>query len=77
MAIERQTKVGVPAEPSLEKTSTFLNEVWTELKKTTWPTKQEALRLTYVVIGVICVLGVYMWGLDALMNALVTRFVHH
>jgi len=77
MAIERQTKVGTPAEPSLEKTSNFLKEVQTELKKTTWPTKQEALRLTYVVIAVICVLGLYMWGLDMILNVLINRFVHH
>ena len=76
MAIDRQTKVGVPAEPSLEKTSNFLKEVQTELKKTTWPTRQEALRLTYVVIAVICILGVYMWGLDLILNLLITRFMH-
>jgi preprotein translocase subunit SecE len=77
MAIERQTKVGAPADPSLEKTSNFLKEVQTELKKTTWPTKQEALRLTYVVIGVIIVLGIYMWALDLILSVLVNRFAHH
>jgi preprotein translocase subunit SecE len=76
MAIERQTKVGAPADPSLEKTSNFLKEVQTELKKTTWPTRHEALRLTYVVIGVIIVLGIYMWGLDLILSFLVNRFAH-
>lgn len=76
MAIDRQTKVAPPAEPSLEKTTNFLREVRTELQKTTWPTQKEALRLTYVVIGVICVLGVYMWGLDSVLSFLVTRFMH-
>ena len=76
MAIERQTKVAAPSEPSLEKTSNFLKEVMTELQKTTWPTKQEAQRLTYVVIGVICVLGVYMWGLDTVFGFFVSRFMH-
>jgi preprotein translocase subunit SecE len=75
MAIERQPP-GTPPEPSLEKTSNFLKEVQTELKKTTWPTKQEALRLTYVVIAVIIVLGIYMWGLDMILTALIGRFMH-
>jgi preprotein translocase subunit SecE len=77
MAIERQSKPGVTAEPSLEKTTNFLKEVQTELKKTTWPTRQEALKLTYVVIAVIVVLGIYMAGLDLILSALVNRFIHH
>ena len=77
MAIERQSKPGLGIEPSLEKTTSFLKEVQTELKKTTWPTKQEALKLTYVVIVVIVVLGIYMAGLDVILSALVNRFIHH
>ena len=77
MAIERQSKPGVSVEPSLEKTTNFLKEVQTELKKTTWPTKQEAFKLTYVVIAVIIVLGIYMAGLDVFLSALVNKFIHH
>ena len=50
----------------------YLQEVMTELKKTTWPTQQEATRLTMVVIAVLVALGIYMgvldWGLSALVN---------
>lgn len=50
----------------------YLQEVVTELKKTTWPTHQEATRLTLVVIAVLVALGVYMglldWGLSILVN---------
>ncbi len=76
MAIDRQTKVAPPVDPSLEKTTNFLREVQVELQKTTWPTRHEALRLTYVVIGVIIVLGIYMWGLDTILSFLVTKFMH-
>jgi preprotein translocase subunit SecE len=76
MAIDRQSKPIIGSEPSLEKTTTFLKEVQTELKKTTWPTSQEALRLTYVVIAVIIVLGLYMAGLDILLSKLVNIFMH-
>ena len=42
--------------------------------KTTWPTKEEATRLTAVVIGVIVVLGIYMGVLDTVLSLLVNRF---
>lgn len=57
-----------------QKTRNFLKETVIELKKTTWPTQQEATRLTSVVIGVIVVLGIYMGTLDALLSFLVNRF---
>jgi preprotein translocase SecE subunit len=52
----------------------YIQETWTELKKTTWPTKQEATRLTGVVIGVIIVLGIYMGLLDLILSTIVNRF---
>ena len=76
MAVDRQAKPGITSEASLEKTTHFLKEVQTELKKTTWPTRAEALRLTYVVIAVIGVLGFYMAGLDIILTNLVNRFIH-
>jgi preprotein translocase subunit SecE len=64
------------AETVMTPAPNFLNEVITELKKTTWPTRQEALRLTYVVIAVIIVLGVYMAILDTAFGTLFTRILH-
>ena len=59
---------------SLQRTTNFLQETIVELKKTTWPTKKEAWRLTAVVIGVITALGIYMGTLDFLLTELVKRF---
>ena len=42
-----------PAAPDMQRTRNILQETIVELKKTTWPTKQEATRLTMVVLGVI------------------------
>jgi len=61
-------------EASKEQVGNFLNETFVELKKTTWPTRQEATRLTLVVVGVIIVLGIYMGILDATLSFLVSRF---
>jgi preprotein translocase subunit SecE len=44
----------------------FLKEVRTELKKVTWPTRQETIKLTLVVITVSVVMGLFVGGLDIL-----------
>jgi preprotein translocase subunit SecE len=74
MTMEQQP---APADVTPPHAQNFLNEVFTELKKTTWPTRKEALRLTYVVIAVIIVLGIYMAILDSVLGALFTRILHH
>ena len=73
MTMEQQP---APVEVAPSGPQNFVNEVFTELKKTTWPTRQEALRLTYVVIAVIIVLGIYMAILDSALGALFTRILH-
>ena len=44
----------------------FLKEVRSELKRVVWPTRQEAIRLTSVVIIVSALVGVYIGALDYL-----------
>ena len=80
MAMEKagNSGPGAPGGPTgaetLKNTTNFLQEMIVELKKTTWPTKQEAWRLTAVVIGVITVLGFYMGTLDFLLTKIVDKF---
>jgi len=80
MAMEKAGSSGPsgPAGPtgaeSLQRTTNFLQETVVELKKTTWPSKQEAWRLTAVVIGVIAALGVYMGTLDFVLTKIVDKF---
>ena len=47
---------------------TFLKEVRSELKRVTWPTKNEAIRLTSMVIAVSIVVGIYIGALDYLFT---------
>ncbi len=42
----------------------FIRETRSELKKVTWPTRQQATRLTGVVIAVSVAVGLFMGGLD-------------
>ncbi len=46
----------------------FLTEVRTELKKVTWPSRQEVRSTTLVVIATSIFFGFYLWGLDLIFS---------
>lgn len=49
----------------------FLREVREELKKVVWPTRDEVIRLTGVVILVSLLVGLYLGGIDFILTKLV------
>lgn len=46
----------------------FLTEVWSELKKTTWPGQQEVFGTTIVVIVTVVICAAYLWIVDMILN---------
>jgi preprotein translocase subunit SecE len=50
-------------------------EVTTELRRVTWPSREEAARLTIMVLIVSGVIGLFLGGVDYVFNFLVTRFL--
>lgn len=42
----------------------FLKEAKAELSKVTWPTRQEAIKLTLIVIIISLIVGIFIGGLD-------------
>jgi preprotein translocase subunit SecE len=44
--------------------ASFLRETKDELKKVVWPSKQEVIRLTFVVIIISLIVGLFLGGLD-------------
>ncbi len=42
----------------------FVKEVIAELKKVTWPTREETIKLTIMVIVISAVVGAFIGGLD-------------
>jgi preprotein translocase subunit SecE len=42
----------------------FLEEAWSELKKVTWPTREQVRNLTILVFVVSLIVGVYIGLLD-------------
>jgi preprotein translocase subunit SecE len=53
------------------KATKFLQEVREELRKVSWPTREETIRLTAVVIGVSAVVGIYLAALDFVLQKMV------
>jgi preprotein translocase subunit SecE len=57
----------------LNELKTFFVEVRSELKKVTWPSKQEVYGTTIVVILTTVFFGFYLYSLDILLSQLFTK----
>ena len=58
----------------ITKTIDFIKEVWQELAKVAWPTREQTVRYTILVIIVAVAVGLFLGGLDAILTA-VTAFL--
>lgn len=68
-------KVGLNIDPFLmDKPISFLKEVREELGKVAWPTREQTIRYTVLVVLVTLAVGVFLGGLDYILTA-VTAFI--
>ena len=51
----------------------YLVESWSELKKVAWPTRETVIRLTLLVVAVSFAIGIYIFVLDSIFNALIDQ----
>jgi preprotein translocase subunit SecE len=49
---------------------TFLSQVRNEMERVTWPSGQEVQATTLVVILTSFIFGVYLWGIDMILNVI-------
>lgn len=54
----------------MDKPITFLKEVREELSKVAWPTREQTLRYTVLVLIVAVAVGLFLGGLDYLLTTL-------
>lgn len=54
---------------------TFLRQTYDELKLVKWPTRNEIIRLTTVVLFISLVIGVYIGALDFIFTRLVSLII--
>lgn len=57
------------------RTITFLKEARIELKKVTWPTRQETIRYTVTVIVISIAVALFLGGLDFVFQWILNNFV--
>ena len=49
----------------------FVEEAWSELKKVTWPTREQTRNLTVLVFVISAIVGAYIAAFDALFTYIV------
>ena len=50
----------------------LFKEARNEIRKVVWPTRQETLQTTAVVVVAVLIVGLLLWGLDSLLGWLVS-----
>ena len=50
----------------------FVRDARTEVRKVVWPTRKETIQTTMIVLGAVCVVALFLWGVDAIL-AVATR----
>ncbi len=55
----------------------WFRELKGEIRKIVWPTREQTVNNTVVVIVAILVVGVFIWVLDAIFNLGITKFISH
>jgi len=51
----------------------LFKDIYDELRKVTWPTRREGLRLTLMVIAVCLVVGIFLGAIDLGFSELIKR----
>jgi preprotein translocase subunit SecE len=60
---------------SENKISNFLGGAWSEMKKITWPTREETIKYTLTVIGVCVMVAAFLGLCDLLYIYLMENFI--
>ncbi len=72
----KETKAGTTKKSAAKKKNTsqsnpisrYLRETRGELRKVTWPTREESYRLTAIVMGVSLAFSIFLWVFDTLFS---------
>ncbi len=59
----------------MNKIITFIKEARIELKKVNWPTKNQTINYTLIVVGVSVAVALFLGGLDYLFGGLLKEFI--
>lgn len=63
-AVVKSKKSPTPVAQAKKRKFTFFQDVIGELRKVAWPTRQETIRLTLIVLGICLIMGAILGALD-------------
>lgn len=50
-----------------QKTKSFIHDTNIEVRKVVWPTRQETIQMTGIVIVMVIILALFIWAVDSLL----------
>lgn len=50
-----------------KKVIAFAQEARIELRKVVWPTRQETIQITLVVVAIVIITALFLWGIDSVL----------
>ncbi len=53
----------------------YFREARAEMRKVTWPTREEAINLTSIVLIVTVLMSLLLWGLDVVFDNIMLRLI--
>jgi preprotein translocase subunit SecE len=70
----KSSKSAPKKESIFRKVVTYFKNVRLEVKRTTWPSRPEVLRMSLIVVGALIFFGVYIFGIDWATTAVVEQY---
>jgi preprotein translocase subunit SecE len=72
--MQDRTAAAAGAKPKVwTRVKSFFWDSWVELKKVIWPSRQDVIRLTGLVIMVVLIIGFFMYALDQALAPLTSK----
>jgi|TARA_B100001029_G_C14993321_1_gene413411 preprotein translocase subunit SecE len=56
--------------------SRSIKEIYAELGRVTWPTKEETFRLSVIVISIAVVVGLFLGAIDLAFSRIISFFIN-
>lgn len=53
----------------------YIKEVSSELRKVTWPSREQTINMTIIVVVISMVVALYLTGVDFILNKLITSII--
>jgi preprotein translocase subunit SecE len=73
MTQEQRAAAGAARSGRTARVRTFFRDSWLELQKVIWPTRQEVVKMTGLVVVVVLIVGVFIYLWDRVLYLMTRR----